>query len=74
MVDKKATGHKIANLMYDNGYTILGLAETMDIHRRTVDDWRAGRKYPSIDNLARLSDLFGVTIDEIIVREGGTRL
>ncbi|KKB34154.1 helix-turn-helix domain-containing protein [Bacillus thermotolerans] len=42
------------------------LAEKIYVSRQTVSKWETGRNYPSIEMLINLSDLFGITIDELL--------
>jgi Predicted transcriptional regulators len=46
------------------------LAEQIGISRQAVTKWENGQAYPDIDNLIRLSEIFGVTIDRMVKDEG----
>lgn len=45
------------------------LAEKLEVSRQSVSKWETGQSTPDLDKIIRLSDLFGVTVDEL-VREG----
>ena len=42
------------------------LAAKLNVSRQAIYRWENNKGYPDIENLMELSDLFGVTIDEII--------
>ncbi len=42
------------------------LGEQLYVSRQTVSQWETGQTQPSVDNLARLRDIFGVSIDDIL--------
>lgn len=47
------------------------LAEMAGVERSTVANWERGAKQPSLDTLVRLSEIFGVSLDELV---GTTRV
>ncbi|MEE3948825.1 helix-turn-helix domain-containing protein [Bacillus wiedmannii] len=42
------------------------LAEKIHVSRHSVSKWETGKNYPSIEIIIHLSDLFGITIDELL--------
>ena len=42
------------------------LAEAIFVSRQTVSNWETGRTYPDVQSLLLLSNLFGVSVDELI--------
>ncbi|MBE3582375.1 MAG: helix-turn-helix transcriptional regulator [Thermoanaerobacteraceae bacterium] len=42
------------------------LAEMAGVERSTVANWERGAKQPSLDTLVRLSEIFGVSPDELV--------
>lgn len=42
------------------------LAEKLHVSRQSVSEWETGKNYPSIEIIIHLSDLFGITIDELL--------
>lgn len=42
------------------------LAERIHVSRQSVSKWETGKNYPSIEVIIHLSDLFGITIDELL--------
>ncbi|MFJ8263195.1 helix-turn-helix transcriptional regulator [Rummeliibacillus sp. NPDC094406] len=47
-------------------YSQEDVARILDISRQSVSKWELGKGYPDLDNLIKLSDLYGVSLDEII--------
>ncbi|MDN7245453.1 helix-turn-helix transcriptional regulator [Planococcus shenhongbingii] len=48
------------------GWSQAGLAEKIHVSRQSVSKWETGKNYPSIDVLIDLSDLFDITLDELL--------
>lgn len=51
---------KLISLRRENGLTQLALAEKMEVSRQTISRWESGEAVPTMDNLRRLSELYGV--------------
>ena len=62
-------GEKIQNYRKRDGLSQEELARLLLISRQTVSLWETGQTYPTIDNLIRLREIFGVSIDEMLVDE-----
>lgn len=63
------TGQKISTERKKLGLTQEQLAEKIYVSRNAVSKWETGKGYPSLDSLKILSDLFGVTIDQLLSDE-----
>lgn len=48
------------------GWSQTELAEKIHVSRQSVSKWETGKNYPSIEVIIHLSDLFGITIDEML--------
>lgn len=48
------------------GYSQNEVAEKLNISRQAISKWENGWTYPDMDNLVLLSDLYGVSTDEIL--------
>ena len=59
-------GKRIANRRKERGLTQLQLAERLNVSNRTVSKWENGDGYPDITILPNLSDILGISIDELI--------
>lgn len=42
------------------------LADKLHVTRQSVSKWETGKNYPSIEVLISISDLFGITLDELL--------
>lgn len=66
MLDFQAVGEKIHNLRTERGYSQDELAEILFVSRQAVSRWELGLTLPSVDNLAELCKLFGVSFEELL--------
>ena len=48
------------------GWSQEELAEHLYVSRQSVSKWENGQNYPSIEIVLKLSDLFGITVDELL--------
>lgn len=62
-------GKKLQELRNRQGLTQEQLAQRIFVSRTAVSKWESGRGTPSIDSLKRISELFSVTIDELLSSE-----
>jgi transcriptional regulator with XRE-family HTH domain len=42
------------------------LAERMDISRQAISKWETGKSYPDIEKILKLSDIFNLSLDELV--------
>ena len=59
-------GRKIGSADKDHGLSQNELAERLNVSRQTISKWERGMVVPSGDNLISLSDLYGITLDELV--------
>ena len=57
---------KLRNLRKTNNLTQEELAEKLDVSRQAITKWESGEGDPDLGNLKQISNLFHVTIDELI--------
>lgn len=69
MVDRKKTAERILQYINRAGMTRYRLAQIMFVSYKAVYSWCKGKKIPSIDNVARMAEIFGCTMDELVVRK-----
>ena len=62
MLNKKASGMRIAQAITLSGFTFSQIAEKMGVSKRTIRRWIQGECSPSIDNLLYLADLTEVPV------------
>ena len=74
-IDMKLTGKKLSYLAKLHGYCVkdiqeyLGLACPQPVYR-----WYKGIILPSVDNLLRLSELFGIHMEELLITDSMKRI
>lgn len=59
-------GNKLKKEREKRGWSQDYLAEKIYVSRQSVSKWETGKNYPSIEVIINLSDLFGITIDELL--------
>jgi transcriptional regulator with XRE-family HTH domain len=59
-------GEKLKSERKNKGWSQEDLAEKLFVSRQSVSKWENGQNYPSIEIIIKVSDLFGVTIDELL--------
>lgn len=62
-------GEKLQYYRKKSGLSQEELGQKLLVSRQTVSLWENGQTMPTIDNLIRLKDIFGVTVDEILSEE-----
>lgn len=61
-----AIGERILKRRKDLGMSQDELGQRLYVSRQTISLWEKNQTVPSIDNLMRLSEIFGVSVDEIL--------
>ncbi|GAA0608297.1 helix-turn-helix transcriptional regulator [Virgibacillus siamensis] len=59
-------GERLKEEREKRGWSQSYLAEKIHVSRQSVSKWEIGKNYPSIEVIIELSDLFGITIDELL--------
>ncbi|WP_047980262.1 helix-turn-helix domain-containing protein [Ornithinibacillus contaminans] len=59
-------GEKLKKERTNRGWSQEELAEKLFVSRQSVSKWENGQNYPSIEVLLKVSDLFEVTVDELL--------
>ena len=60
---------KIKKIRNDNKLTQEQFAEKMLVSRTAVSKWENGTCYPSIDSLKYMSEVFNISLDELMSNE-----
>ena len=68
-VDPEMTGKRIKELREKRQFTQKDVADYFGYSCVAVSRWETGKTVPKVDNLLALSDLFNVTMEDIIRRE-----
>lgn len=59
-------GKQIQKYRTAAGFSQEELADRLYITRQTLSNWETGKTYPDINSLLRLSDLFHVSLDDLV--------
>lgn len=59
-------GERLKQERKKRDWSQIDLAEKMFVSRQSVSKWETGKSYPSIDVIIKLSELFDITIDELL--------
>jgi transcriptional regulator with XRE-family HTH domain len=60
---------KLQQLRKQKGLTQGQLAEEMFVSRTAISKWESGKGYPNLDSLKHLSEIFSVSIDDLLSNE-----
>ena len=67
-IDTKATGMNIKNMIKQRGFKICDVQARCGFNTpQAIFKWMRGDAVPTIDNMIILADMFGTTIDQMIV-------
>lgn len=64
-------GEQIQNLRIQKGLTQERLAEMLDCSRQSISKWELGQAVPDVDKIIRMSELFNVSTDTLLLRNAG---
>lgn len=56
----------IRHFREEKGISQAGLAEGLNVTRQAVSNWECGKTEPDIETLHKISDILGITIEELI--------
>lgn len=59
-------GQKLRQARLDSGLTQETVAERVGVSRQTVSNWENNRSYPDIASVIAFSDLYSLTLDELL--------
>ena len=65
-------GETIYRLRTGRGMSQDALASALEVSRQSVSKWENNAAVPELDKLLKLSEIFGVTLDELVGREAPT--
>jgi transcriptional regulator with XRE-family HTH domain len=60
---------KLQQLRKEKNLTQEALGQLLFVSRVTISKWESGRGYPSIDSLKGISQLFNISIDDLLSNE-----
>ena len=59
---------RIKELRTEKGWSQEVLAERIYVSRQTISNWETEKSYPDVQSLLILSNIFGVSLDDLIKR------
>lgn len=65
---------RIAELRKQMGLSQKELGKELRVYEKTIRNWESGDSYPSIPNLIRLCELFGVSADDLLGLHGSATI
>ena len=68
-LDKEGMRRRIRSYMVDAGMNYESLAETLGEKPGTVKSWVYGQRELTLENAARICDVFGKSLDDLACRE-----
>lgn len=57
---------KIKSARLQADFTQEAVAEELQVSRQTISNWENGRTYPDIVSVIKMSDLYGISLDELL--------
>ena len=68
VVDPEGTGKRIRGYMNEHDMSVIDLRERLNLSAsQSIYHWLCGMSLPKIDHLVILADMFGVTMDDIVM-------
>ena len=68
VIDMTATGINISRMRVNAGLTVKNVQDIFGFSTpQAIYKWQRGAALPTVDNLAVLAAIFGVTIDDILI-------
>lgn len=61
--------NKLYELRKQKGFSQEELASRLNVSRQTVSKWEVGESAPDMEKLVAISDLFGISLDELVKGE-----
>lgn len=59
--------NKLYELRKQKGFSQEELANRLNVSRQTVSKWEVGDSTPDMEKLVAISDLFGISLDELVL-------
>ncbi len=66
-------GQKLKEKRTSAGLSQEALSERIGVSRQTISSWENNRSYPDIGSILKLSDLYGVSLDELLKEDENMR-
>ena len=66
--------NKLYNLRKQKGLSQEELANRLNVSRQTVSKWEVGDSTPDMEKLIAISDLFGISLDELVMDKASAHI
>ncbi len=73
MTNGEILGNKLYELRKKAGLSQEAFAEKLGVSRQAVSKWECGASLPDTDNLITISNLYGVSLDELVGKTSSTK-
>ena len=60
-------GERIYKLRTEKGMSQGDLSDALEVSRQSISKWETNGSVPELDKLVKLSEIFGVSLDELVV-------
>ncbi len=61
--------NKLYELRKQKGFSQEELANRLNVSRQTISKWEVGDSTPELEKLIAISDLFGISLDELVMNK-----
>ena len=69
MFCKEIFCQNLKKLRKTHGWNAQTFAKEFGTGKSTVSRWESGERFPSMDTIWKIADLFGISIDQLVGRE-----
>ena len=66
--------NKLYNLRKQKGLSQEELANRLNVSRQTISKWEVGDSTPEMEKLTAISDLFGISLDELVMDKAPVKM
>jgi len=68
-MEKSILSYKLKDYRTKEGLTQQQLAELLDVSDKSISKWELGEGYPSKRNLAKISEVLGISIEALLIEQ-----
>lgn len=64
---------RLKKIREEKGFSQAEVAQYINISRQAISNWENGKSLPDIDNIILLSELYGITVDELLIENSNKK-
>lgn len=69
-INMKKTGERLRQLREEHGYRVKDIQNVVGLESpQSIYKWERGENLPTIDNAVILADFYGISLDDLFVRD-----